>query len=279
MRARHRRRVADHAVGAQRGNALHILVGDRKAEYIRIIANARRRRRFRNRHDAALHEPAHAKLGNAHAVFGRRFHEQLALECLTLDKRAPCFGQDMIFFTIRDHILLRALWVHLHLIEHRIDRKIRFDDLDVLFQKVARPRRAQFAVFVKPLKRAPCVAQILSYMILIFHKHGPVDQICVEIVRSELLQRAFTRRNRFFVTVVGVGQLADEKDLAARHAAFAQALAHARFVLICACRIDMAVAALQGAAHRRRGDVVRHFPSAERNARHSYTVIKGIRIL
>lgn len=38
-------------------------------------------------------------------------------------------------------------------------------------------------------------------------------------------------------------------------------------------------AALQGAAHRRRGDVVRHFPSAERNARHSYTVIKGIRIL
>ena len=82
---------------------------------------------------------------------------------------------------------------------------------------------------VQPFKCAPGVAQILFDAVLIFHKHGPVNEIGVQIVYAEFLKRLLARGNRFFVTVVGIGQFADQKNFVAGNTAFAYPFADADF--------------------------------------------------
>ena len=79
--------------------------------------------------------------------------------------------------------------------------------------KVADADGLDFSLVIQLLKGFPGFAVVFNIVFLLVFGNGPMNQIKVQIVQAEPLQRFLEGFFRFFIAVVVIPQLADHSDL------------------------------------------------------------------
>ena len=151
-----------------------------------------------------------------------------------------------------------------------VDGRGNFVERDQVHQPVRREigdaDSAQLAGLVRVLHRAPGTVDVAE---------GLVDQVQVEVIHLQALQRLVDCLRRLVVAGVLHPQLAGDEQVAARDAAILDAGADRRFVLVRRGRIDQAVAGANGVddgagAFSRVGDL----ENTEAEYRHDEAVVE-----
>ena len=101
-----------------------------------------------------------------------------------------------------------------------------------------------------------------------------MNQVEVDDVETEQLLAVVKRAQRRVVALVGIPHLRGDEQLIARDAAVANGTANAFFVVVQRCRVDEAVARVQGGAHGFDDLVRRHQEDAEAQLRHLELVVQ-----
>lgn len=107
--------------------------------------------------------------------------------------------------------------------------------------------------------------------------HRPVDQVEVDVIEAQLVERGVEGAQRRVVALVVVPHLRGDEQVLTGDPGRGQGAAGALLVPVGGRRVDRAVAGLEGGRHGRRRLVVRHLPDAEAQLRHPHAVVQGDR--
>jgi len=145
--------------------------------------------------------------------------------------------------------------------------------------KVADADGLDFSLVIQLLKGFPGFAVVFNIVFLLVFGNGPMNQIKVQIVQAEPLQRFLEGFFRFFIAVVVIPQLADHSDLLPGDSAFPDPFPHALLVLIKHGGVDQTVAGLQGALHAADRDLSVSVAGAVADAGNGHAVVQKIGVL
>src|SRR5690242_567089 len=124
--------------------------------------------------------------------------------------------------------------------------------------EIADADRARFAPFAEQFQRVPALNA---------SPHGIMNQIKIHVIHFEPMQACLQRSLR--VSVIGIPQFCRDEDLLTGNTALAYCGAHALFVAVHRCRIDVAVARFECCEDRclagRPGPSLPHAQSELRN--------------
>ena len=164
--------------------------------------------------------------------------------------------------------LLREVGVQLNLVDSRNHAGLLDDLAQLLLREVRNTNGADLTLLLQLNQRAPRI-QVQALLRL-----SPVNQVQVNVVGAQLLQRSVERLEGVLVALVGVPQLGGEEDILTSHVGGGDGTAHARLVAVDGGGVDVAVAGLKGGAHDLLSDLVLNLPHTVAQLRDSSTVIE-----
>lgn len=140
---------------------------------------------------------------------------------------------------------------------------LQFEDLlRLLLGEIADANASNLALFHQRLQRLPRLLdrhinnmntpisgvnrEPLRVLLRLPERHGPVDQIQIQVIGAEILQRLINSLLDISASVVRVPELGSQEKLLARHAGCLDAGSDLSLVVVDSCSVDVAVSMLQG---------------------------------
>lgn len=128
-----------------------------------------------------------------------------------------------------------------------------------------------------PAVREELLERLVRVHVTVAGGQRPVDEVQVQVVQTELLQRGVERAERRVVPLVAVPELGGDEDVVAGHAGGGDGLAGALLVAVDRRCVDAAVPGLQRGGDRLLRLVVRHLPDTEAQLGHLHAVVEDDR--
>ncbi len=262
-----RRRSSFSALMAARSSVVQAEVED-----LDVLLDPRRRHGLRDHHVAQLEVPAQHDLGRCAAVLPGDGHDRRDLQqALALAERRPGLGGDALLRVVLTGGVLLQVRVQLDLVDRRDDRRLADQPLQVLGKEVGDTDGPDPAVGVQLLER------LVRVDVRAPGRQRPVDQVEVDVVQAELLQRRVEGAQRGVVPLVAVPELGGDEEFLAGEPGGGDGLAGALLVAVDRRCVDAAVPGLQCRRDGRLGLVVRHLPDAEAQLGHLDAVVEDDR--
>src|SRR4051794_6635297 len=254
--------------GVHGGDPAHLVVGELEAEDVDVLGHALGAHGLRDDDDVALDEPAQDDLCDRRAV--RR--ADLAQCCVgeqvvaALCERAP--GLDLHTALAHQLLVVRALEVRVRLdLVHRGRNLVVVDEVhQPVGVEVGDSDRPDGALAEELLHRAPGAVVVPERL---------VDQVQVDMLEAEPLQRPVEAPTGSVLAGVGDPQLRGDEEFVARDAAGGDGAADGLFVDVRGGGVDVAVAGGEGVGDRPLGVLGRDLVDAEAEDRHPDTVVQG----
>ena len=167
-----------------------------------------------------------------------------------MSDRRICLDHDAVLLAELDQLQRRIADVEQDLVHHRLDGAGFHQAVQVADLEVGNADGTQLAFFIGIFQRTPCGTVALHITVIALVDLDPrlrtVDDHHVQIIQTHLFQGLVDALLGFLVGLMLCGDLGNDKQLFARNAAGADALADAALVAVSLCRIKMAVAQLCG---------------------------------
>src|SRR5499426_673714 len=230
------RRADDALVGGTKLFQLgHLGIGEGKVEHGHVVGDVLRVGRARDRDDVLLHQVAQRDLRRRLAVRHTDARQHLVAGRGAARDRAIGRDRNAVAAAGGDHLRAVDERVHLDLVgDQRLARQLG----GLLDQRHREVGDANMARLAGALGADQGVERLLQRHVLV----GPVDQQEVDAGQFQALETFVDRALEVAGAQPVVPHFGGDKDLIARHAGGAQALAHLALVAVHLRRVDMAVA-------------------------------------
>nr|GEU28231.1 hypothetical protein [Tanacetum cinerariifolium] len=229
--------VREEAAGGrlERGDAGHVVAVELEIEHVEVFRHPLAARGLGQRHHLALHQPAQDDLADRLVIARCDIGQHGILEQVVAPfrKRRPRFGLHAVVLHELHAVFLLVERIDLHLVDGRLD-VVEGDQVhQTVGLEIAHAYRAQLAGAVGLFHRAPRAVHVAERL---------MDQVQVQVVELQPLQRLVDGGARGVVARVLHPQLAGDEQVVARHAAVPDALPHGALVQVGRGRVDQAVA-------------------------------------
>ena len=217
------------------GDLLHVALGQREVEHLKILLHALFVRGLGNDDHAALDEKSERDLrGRLLILLTDLAEDGIGEEVLSsFGEGAPALMGDAVLVHPFAWLCLLLKDVRLHLVDHGLDVDKLAQVDEAVGVEVGYADRAQLACPIGLLHGAPCPVVVAE---------GLVNEQQVDVVRAQLFQRRVDGRLCPFIACVGDPYLRRQKELVARNSALLDRAADRFFVVVCLCRVDRAIA-------------------------------------